>query len=205
METFKIRASRAGVLSPNPKKPADLLAVGSKTYVKSWLKEQLYGMRKNITSKQMEKGLMLEDEAIDKAITWCDLPFVIKNETMYHDEYFIGTPDIITDTLVVDTKVSWDFETFPLFDSEIPDMDYFYQLQVYMHLTGRRNAKLVYVLLNTPEYFTYEQVLDYESFDKTLRCKSYDVDYDPEVIAMLQAKVVNAREYIKQLMETIKS
>ncbi len=204
METFKIRASRAGVLAPNPKKPADLLAVGSKTYVKSWLKEQLYGMRKQVTTKYMEKGTMLEDEAIDKTITWCDLPFVIKNETPYEDEYFTGTPDIITDEIVVDTKVSWDFETFPLFEEEIPESDYYYQLQVYMHLTGRRKAKLVYVLLNTPEYFTFEQIFDYDPLDVSLRCKAYDVDYDPEVIAMLTAKVINAREYVEQLLKSIK-
>jgi hypothetical protein len=203
METFKIRASRAGVLAQNPKKSADLLAVGSKTYVKQWLKEQLYGMRKRVSTKYMEKGIMLEDEAIDHAITWCDLPFVIKNEQMYEDEYFTGTPDIITDDTVVDTKVSWDFETFPLFEDEIPDSDYFYQLQVYMHLTGRRKAKLVYILLNTPEYFTFEQIFDYSLLDRLLRCKVYDVEYDAEVIAMLTAKVINAREYIEQLLNSI--
>jgi len=204
METFKIRASSAGVLAHNPKKPSDLLAVGSKTYVKSWLKEQLYGMRKTVTTKYMEKGTMLEDEAIDRAITWCDLPFVLKNEAMFQDEYFTGTPDIITDELVVDTKVSWDFDTFPLFEDEIPNNDYFYQLQVYMHLTGRRKAKLVYVLLNTPEYFTFEERFDYESLDVSLRCKSYDVEYDAEVIAMLTDKVVKAREYIDLLLKSLK-
>lgn len=203
METFKIRASSAGVLAPNPKKPADLLAVGSKTYVKSWLKEQLYGMRKRVTTKYMEKGIMLEDQAIDLTITWCDLPFVLKNETMFQDEYFCGTPDIITDDMVVDTKVAWDFETFPLFEDEIPNSDYFYQLQVYMHLTGKRKAKLVYILLNTPECFTYEDIFDYNLLDRLLRCKFYDIEYDAEVIAMLTAKVVNARLYVDQLLKSI--
>lgn len=190
-------------MAPNPKKESDLLAVGSKTYVKSWLKEQLYGMRRTVTTKYMEKGTMLEDEAIDRAITWAGLPFVLKNETLFEDEYFRGTPDIITDDLVVDTKVAWDFETFPLFESEIPDSDYFYQLQVYMHLTGRRAAKLVYVLLNTPESFKYEQVFDYNGLDTRLRCKVYDVAYDAEVIEMLQRKVENARIYVKQLIKEI--
>ena len=30
--------------------------------------------------------------------------------------------------------------SFPLFETELPEKDYFYQAQVYMHLTGKKKA-----------------------------------------------------------------
>lgn len=199
MELFKIRASAGGKITTNQKDKNALVAVGTVTYIHDWLKEQIYGIRKEVKSKYLIKGLNLEDTAIDKVIEWLDIPFTIKNEQTFEDDYFKGTPDLIVGDTVYDTKCSWDCFTFPLFANDVPEKDYFYQLQIYMHLTGTKKAVLCYVLLNTPEELTYETKHDYDELPKELRLKTFEFDYDPEVITDLQKRVENIREYIKLL------
>ena len=199
MKDFKIRASAAGQIMTNPQKKTDLISKTTVTYVYNWLKESIYGVRKEINNKYLNKGITLEDEAIDSAITWLDLPFVLKNEKYFEDDFFCGTPDLILEDEVLDIKNSWDCFTFPLFENEIPTKDYFYQLQVYMHLTGKRKARLVYVLLNTPEDLTWEKQNDYSSLDKKYRIKTFSIEYDESVIEDLKQRVINIREFIKTI------
>jgi hypothetical protein len=200
MELFKCRASASGKLMTNPRNKSELLSETTKNYIHEWLKESIYGIRKEISTKQITKGIELEDMAIDKAIEWLDLPFAIKNSKRFSDDHFTGEPDLLLSDTVIDIKNSWDCWTFPLFENEIPTKDYYYQLQVYMHLTGLKKAKLVYVLLNTPE--TYNSLeISYDKVDKKYRIKQYDVDYDESVIDELKKRVDNAREYIQTIFK----
>jgi hypothetical protein len=200
IKNFKIRASAGGQIMTNPRAKTELLSETTKTYVFEWLKENIYGYRKEISNKYLSKGLELEDEAIDKAIELLDLPFTLKNEQFYEDEYFTGTPDLIIKDTVFDIKCSWDCFTFPLFDTEMPTKNYYYQLQIYMHLLGLKKAKLIYVLLNTPDNLaSWEQPKDYTELDKKYRIKTFDVDYSEDVIQDLKQRVINIREFIQTI------
>jgi hypothetical protein len=75
-------------------------------------------------------------------------------------------------------------------------MGYYYQLQVYMHLTGLKKAKLVYTLQDTPEFLTYEEPVSYSHVEDKYRIKEFDIEYDPQVIEMANAKVLECREYL---------
>ena len=85
-EPFLCRASGAGSLMTDPKKMTDTLSKTTITFLNDWMKEQIYGYRKNISTKQIEKGIEYEDAAIEAVIDWCDLPFVVKKN-------FIKRPD----------------------------------------------------------------------------------------------------------------
>jgi hypothetical protein len=196
MKQFKLRASAAGNLVPNGK--GSLISVGGKTYLKEWVISQLYGVEKQIKSKYLDKGIMMEDQAIDFAVKMLSIDFALKNEKRFEDDYFTGEPDMIMDDLIIDIKNSWDCFTFPLFESETPNSDYYYQLQVYMHLTGKRKAKLVYVLLDTPAT-NWDAGIMYQVPDE-LRIKTFDIEYDPTVIESLINKVIEARQYISTLI-----
>jgi hypothetical protein len=199
--TFKIRASASGKVMTNARSKSELISETTKTYIKEWLTEHIYGVRKEIKSKCLSKGLKMEDTAIDKAIEWLDLPFALKNEKFFEDDFFKGTPDLIVDGTVYDIKCSWDAFTFPLFEKEIPNKDYYYQLQVYMHLTGCKKAVLTYVLLNTPEELTYEEQHNYDAMDKQYRIKTFEIEYSEEVIADLKERVTNIRNFITENYE----
>jgi len=201
MQTFKLRASASGKLMTSPRNKAESLSETTKSYLKEWATEQIYGFRKEIKNKYLSKGLKLEDTAIDKAIEWLDLPLVLKNEKHFEDDYFKGTPDLILNDTVYDIKCSWDAYTFPLFDEEVPTKDYFYQLQVYMWLTGCRKAVLTYVLLNTPDELTYEEKITYDHLDKKYRIKTFAFDFDQSVIESLIERVKESRNYLETLIK----
>ncbi len=198
--SFKCRASAAGKLATNPKSKTQTLSETTKTYAKEWLIEKIYGYRKEIKSKYLDKGNKLEDVGIDKAIDWLDLKFALKNEKHFEDDFFTGTPDLILEDEVIDIKISYDCFTFPLLESEIPTKDYEHQVNVYMHLTGKKKARVVYLLLNTPEDIApWEEPKDYENQPKENRIKSFEFEYQPEVIELLKNRVIETRNFLKSL------
>ena len=196
---FKCRASALGKLMTSPRSKSETLSQTTKSYLEEWVKEQIYGVKKQINSKYLQKGLALEDQAIEFYSVAMDKDFMIKNLDHFEDDFFTGTPDCMHEGIVYDFKTSWDCFTFPLFDQE-PDMGYYYQLQVYMHLTGLRKAKLVYTLQDTPDYLTHEEPVSYAHVDNSYRVKEFEIDYDPIVIETAKAKVLECREYVKELL-----
>lgn len=201
MEQFKIRASACGQIMTNAKKAGELSKT-TQTYVDAWLKEKIYGYRKQFSSKQTDKGLAYEDEAIDKAIEWLNLPFVLKNEEKFENDFITGEPDLILEDGIIDIKNSWDCFTFPLFETELPNDDYYWQMQCYMELTGKRKAKVVYVLLTTPEtYQNMEMVYDHVPTEQ--RIKVFEIDYDQEAIEKIKQRVEEIRIYIETKLQTI--
>jgi hypothetical protein len=177
---------------------SETLSQTAKSYLEDWVTEQIYGVKKQIKSKYIQKGLALEDTAIEFYSVAMNKDFMIKNLDKYEDDFFTGTPDCFHEGIVYDFKTSWDCFTFPLFDDR-PDMGYYYQLQVYMHLTGLKKAKLVYTLQDTPDYLTYEEPVSYAGVDYKYRIKEFEIDYDPEVIEMAKAKVMEARAYVETM------
>jgi len=182
------------------KKDNPELSQTTKSFVQEWYKSELYNCRKEINSKYLSKGLEMEDAAIDFMIAALDINFAMKNEKRFDDEFFTGEPDLIVDGVVYDTKCSWDCFTFSLFEDSIPNMDYFYQLQVYMYLTGCKKAVLGYVLMNTPEHLTWEQQHYYSNIDNSLRVKTFEFEFDSTIIDEMKMRIELCRNYL----ETIK-
>ena len=200
MKEFKARASAAFKLLTNPKVKSESRSKTTQTYLQEWLIEQIYGIRKEIKSKYLDKGNALEDTAIDKAIEWLDLDFVMKNEESFEDEFFTGTPDIITNDEIIDIKCSFSPFTFPLLEDVIPTKDYEIQVQVYMHLTGKKKARVCYILLETPPELNYGEVEDYSHFPIQHRIKTFSFEYDENIILQLQEKVLLCRDYLKNIL-----
>lgn len=197
---FKIRASAAHALltSPRSKKDAEANFGLSKTttsYLQEWVKEQIYGERKEIDSKYLEKGLTVEADAIKLYGLYTDHPME-KNEQHFENEYFTGTPDVITDKTIIDIKSSWDAFTFPLFEQNAAP-SYNTQLQVYMHLTDRGSAEVVYMLMS---YADFDRGIQhwYDDVELKYRIKPFKFGYDPAVIRQLEEKVVLCRQYIDE-------
>ena len=128
------------------------LSAGAKTYVQGCLKEQLYGRRKEISSKYTQKGNEQEDASIHLLNMYLLESYEKNEEYRENTEIGIcGTPDIVAPDLIRDIKTSWDFSTFPLFETSL-NQDYYYQAQAYMILFDCNHASVDYCLVNTPDY-----------------------------------------------------
>ena len=199
---YRHRASQSGLLLTNGK---DELKLGTSliSYLKKNYAEQKYGVREEIHSKYLEKGVHCEAEAIDVCAERLGLGMLEKNLVHFNDEHFQGTPDCYTSDLVIDTKCSWSAETFLDAVTSPINKDYEAQLQVYMHLLGLKKAKLVYVLLDTPDFVNYGNEVTYSHLPIEQRFFAFDLEYDPKMIEAMQEKVTNARTFLTQYDERI--
>ncbi len=201
---YRHRASQSGLLLTNGK---DDLKLGASmiTYLKKWYAEQKSGVRDEIDSKYFRKGNMCEDEAIDICAERFGLGILEKNIVHFNDEHFQGTPDVITDEFIIDTKCSWDYVTFLDAITSPINKDYEAQLQVYMHLTGIKKAKLVYVLLDTPAEANYGNDIFYSHMPINERFYSFELEYDSTMIEQMQNKVNNCKIFLDEYDQRIKS
>lgn len=204
IKEFKIRCSAIGKIMTNPRSKTETLSETCKSYLEEWLKQQIYGTRKEINSKYLTKGLEVEAAAADYYTTERGLGFILQNMDHFENDYFTGTPDLLLPDEVIEMKASWDCFTFPLFDNE-PDKGYWMQANGYMHLTGKRKAKLVFTLQNTPEELEYNEPVSYDHLPSNLRIKEFEFNYDEEFINEVIERVKLCRDYIQSLIIQIKS
>lgn len=223
---MKIRCSAIGKLMSTPRTKGEILSETAKTYIQDLFKEKELGIAREFWSRYTDKGIQMEDEAIDFAGQVLGWDFVVKNEQGYENDYITGTPDVITKDLLADIKCSWDGNTFPLFDTELKNKDYYWQLQGYMWLTGLEQSELVYTLMNTPHQIVEDEVrrahwkaglidedLDlreavqsqhtFDHLPNNLRVKRFIIRKDEEAIEKIKEKIELAREYYEQLKSII--
>ena len=202
MKEFKIRCSQIGKIMSNAKKEGELSA-GCITYLKEWYSEQMFGDREEIKSKYMDKGNICENEAIDVCADQFAIFGLKKNELFLDGEFFCGTPDVITEEFIIDTKCSWSGKTFLDAVTSPLDTDYEWQLQGYMYLTAKAESRLVYVLLDTPEMGYISEVIYANPIEERFYSQTIKADF-AKVEAII-AKVKKCREWLAEYDQTIKT
>jgi hypothetical protein len=190
-----------------------------KTYCKDWVMEQIYGRRKEFTSKQTDKGNKTEFDAVELLENYYGWNFAAKNSSRKSNDFMSGECDIILPDTIVDIKSSFSCFTFPLFETKIPESDYEWQIQGYMHLWEKQKGMVSYVLMDMPDEMIekelrwklpYPYTKDeyekeyakyiYSNIDIKYRVKSFEFEYDAEKIEAVKNRVDLCREYIGTLL-----
>jgi len=223
---MKVRCSQIGKIMTNPRKSGEVLSQTAKTYVQDLVLQEKYGIRKEFSSRYTDKGNEVEDLSIALVNEVLNYKFIYKNDEHFSNDWVTGTPDVNTDEVLIDVKSSWDASTFPFFETELPNKDYFYQLQGYMWLTGKTESVLAYCLIDTPFDMVQSEVRrahwnaliigedeqlrkEVESKHKfghipnNRRVKYWFVQRDEAVIEAIKERVEICREYYNLLMKTI--
>ena len=154
MNNTLFRASQLGKLMTDARTKTGLSETTKSALLEVYV-QQKYNRYKEISNKYIEKGLAVENDAIDM---WRRHrgEIVFKNEEMFTNDFIKGTPDLlIKDEAgavinVPDIKSSWDIHTF--MDAKTNDIskDYYWQGQAYCWLTGAPRATFCYVLVSAP-------------------------------------------------------
>lgn len=226
-EVYRERSSQVGKIMTNARsKKEGALSKTAQTQVQQAVLRDLFDIKKEFWSKQMDKGNQCEDDSIDLYAKVNDLFGLKKNEDYFENDFFTGTPDLLHEDVVIDIKTSWDGTTFPWFADEIPTKDYFYQLQAYMNLTGKRKAILAYCLVSAPEEMMQDEVrrqgwqhkmiditdefenkvrkqMTFDHIPEELRIKTFEFDYDEEVIIQMKERVIECRGYYDEIRSSI--
>jgi hypothetical protein len=223
---MKVRASQIGKIMTSPKTKGELLSKTAKTYIHELILQEKYGIYKEFSSRYTDKGNQVEDIAIAMANEVLDVGFIYKNDENFQNDWITGTPDVITDEVLLDVKCSWDATTFPFFETEIPTKDYFYQLQGYMWVTGKMESLLIYCLVDTPleivedeirrahwKFHKLEEDLDlrqeieskhiFGNIPLNKRIKIFEVKRDEKVIEQIKEKIEVARVYYDALYQML--
>jgi hypothetical protein len=226
MKDLKIRASQVGKLMTASRSKGEVLSQTAKTYIQELALENLYGIRKEFNSRYTDKGNLVEDESIQLAASVLDLEFVFKNEEYFSNDYIKGTPDVVGSNFILDVKSSWTGSTFPFFETECPNKDYYYQLMAYLWLTGKDTAILAYCLVNTPEDIVLDEIRraswikkeleiseateaevrrqhEFDHIPNERRVKAFLIEKDEQVIEQMKDKIEQAREYYNQIIQTL--
>lgn len=213
---------RLVLMKNNPELPQ-----GAKSYCLEWLKSQpeFYNRRKTYTSKQAEKGLIMEDDSLDLAADLLGYDLLVKNEEHFENDFMTGTPDNIQPTHTLDVKSPWDFSTFPIFEDTL-DPKYEWQGQGYMELTGRKEHLVAYCLVDTPIhliekeayyysldngypdtdediYQKFERQMTYSDVAKENRLKTYWAKHDPKAIKEIENRVILCRAFLKEFITNL--
>ena len=220
---LKIRCSAIGKIMTNARSKSEVLSKTCKSYLQELAIEEMYGIKKEFSSRYTDKGIEVERTSIDLVQDNCDFGFMYKNEEHFENDYLTGTPDVNTDNILLDVKSSYDATTFPWFEEEIPNKDYYYQLQGYMALCNKRKSVLAYCLVNTPFQIVEDEVRrahwkehlideneelradvearhNFDHIPPEKRIKTFEVRYDKEVVKAIYDRVKECREYYKTLI-----
>ena len=223
---MKIRCSAIGKIMTSPKSKGEVLSQTTKTYLQELAIEEIYGIRKEFSSRYTDKGNEVEDLSIALCNDVLDIGFIYKNEEHFTNDWITGTPDVNTNEILLDVKSSWDATTFPFFDTELKNKDYLYQLHGYMWLTGKEESLLCYCLIDTPLQIVEDEIrrehwkanlidesLDLRAFveakhmfghiPKEKRLKSFKIAKDEQVIEDIKTRIEQCREYYNELIQKL--
>jgi hypothetical protein len=224
-----IRASSVGYLMTDPQSKADKEAgILSKTAQRHLLDVYIaekYGRKRDIQTKQMKKGIEVEDQSIELLNKYWGTSYS-KNQDRYTNGFITGHPDILDSGKVVDIKSSYDLWTFL---GNLPDkLDslYYWQLMSYMWLTGATKGHIAYCLSNTPfgiveqekryllnrmdviseespEYVKEANKLEFnmtfDDIDIAERVLVFTVERNEDDIVRIQNRVEKAREFLHEI------
>lgn len=131
----------------------DELPSGAITHLYDIYDSHVYGIREDIGGKHIDKGNLCEQDSLELITPY--FGFLVKNVETFENGLIKGTPDALTDEVVIDTKTSWNLRTWRA--AEVTAL-YEWQLQAYMHLTDRKKAILAYCLVDTPMMLIEDEI-----------------------------------------------
>lgn len=200
---LRIRCSSLGKIMATPAKPE--LSVGAKTYIETLAKEQVYGYSRQIGTKEIQKGHIVEAQSI-ALLNEVLFASHTKNLERKTNDWLSGECDITADHQIHDIKSSWSLATFPAFKADGADKLYEWQLRGYMMLWEASTAELDYCLVDTPDEligFEDEALHRVSHIDPMLRVTRLPFTYDSVAAGQIRMKVESAQEYFQIALQQI--
>lgn len=223
---MKIRCSSLGKIMTQSRNKGEVLSQTAKTYIEELVKENELGIKKEFSSRYTDKGIQQEDIAIEMASRVLNLPFALKNTEYFENEFIKGTPDLILDDEIIDIKCPFSGSTFPWFETELPNKDYYWQMIGYMWLTGRKKARVVYCLVDSPEKIIQDEIRrvswskfeievteetenevryqhEFDRIPENKRVRTFLVELNEANIEQVKERLLEAKKYYYELIERL--
>lgn len=205
MDPLLFRCSALGKLMTEPKTKAEgPLSKTAKSHIRELAAQAIFGVDFEVSSKQMEKGIVCEPDSIAllNAVRGLSLA---KNTERRNDGLITGECDLFDGgrRRGHDLKTSWSIATFPIVTADCEDRDYEWQMRGYMKLWDADEWEVNYCMVNTPENLIgYEpQSLHFvDHIPPHQRVTTWLVKRDAEKERAIEEKVRAAREYYREVL-----
>jgi len=161
-ENIRFRASSFGQLMSESKDKKNPIGKTCAAELIKIYNQEVYGRKRDITTKHMDKGKRAEDESI-KLFSIVEGKMFYKNEDRLENEWFTGHSDIFTGDHVESAEEIWDIKTRWDLDSFMPKLvedcanGEELQLQVYFDLTGANSGGIANTLVDCPPEILMEE------------------------------------------------
>lgn len=205
MRDIKFRCSSIGKLMTEPKTQKEgPLSVGAKTYIRELAAQEIFGVDFEVSSKQMEKGILVEQDSIDLLNRVRGLELV-KNAERRTNDFLTGECDLFNAVgrRGHDVKSSWSVATFPIAAVDCEDKLYEWQMRGYMALWNAEEWEVNYCLVDTPDKLIGFEPLAMHvvgHIPEHMRLTSWTVTRDPEKESAMFQKVMYARAYMAEVI-----
>lgn len=202
---FRIRCSSLSKIMTEPKSKDEVLSVGAKTYVEDLASEFVYGYTKSFSSKECDKGLIVEDQSI-ALLNEVLFTSYVKNTERKTNDWLTGECDIYTGQKIIDIKSPWSLATFPATVRAGRDKDYEWQLRGYMMLWNCDESEIDYCMVTTPDELIRFEPTDIhyvDHIDPTLRVTRVPYMRDLALEEKIKVKVDACRKYFDEVVQTI--
>lgn len=189
----------------DPKSKDEVLSVGAKTAIEKLAKQFVYGYDEEISSKYMEKGILVEDHSIDlyNSVFFTNYQ---KNTERKTNDWITGECDIFTPAKIIDIKSPWSLATFPATAQVGQDKTYEWQGRAYMWLWDVDLFEVAYCLVNTPEEligFDQPELHYVDHITPELRVTRVQYTRDKTLEEKIKARVEAANEYLDVMVRRI--
>jgi hypothetical protein len=198
MKPFKIHCSQIGKIMSNGKKAGELSQT-CKTFLMEWYAQD----REEIHSKYITKGNMVEIDLIDFMAEQIGLGMAEKNELTLHNEWMVGTCDVVTNHLIVDVKAAWNRKTLQHQAVDGINSDYEWQGRGYMALYDRPTFIVFHGLMNTPEEANYDGEVIYDDMPANERWVAFSIQRDVTIEQQIINRVIECRKWLEDYHQKI--
>ena len=185
------------------------LSKGAITHLTQYAKEMLYGYYKQISSKEMDKGIQCEQDSID---LYNRVHFTRhkKHVGRVSNEILSGECDILVPgEWTKDVKTSWNLDTFPVLSSDCHDATYEWQGRAYMHLYDTKRHKVAFCLVDTPDdlipRWEQQELHKVEHIAPAMRVTSIIYERCPILEKRLIDKCRAGQEYLNKVVAQIRA
>lgn len=205
MRDIRFRCSCLGHLMTEPRTRAEGdLSMGARSYIRQLVKEELFSVEFEVSSKETDKGIAVENTAIALLNKVRGLNLT-KNTERRRNEWITGECDLFDAPRRRghDIKAPWSLKTFPAWTVDAIDPLYDWQMRGYMMLWDADEWEVNYVMVNTPHELIRNEPMDQHLVDHIPpqhRITTWVIERDFQKESLIRHRCEAARSYYEQLI-----
>lgn len=205
MRDIRFRCSSLGHLMTEPRTRAEGdLSMGARSYIRQLVKEELFSVEFEVSSKETDKGIAVENTAIALLNKVRGLNLA-KNTERRRNEWITGECDLFDAhrRRGHDIKAPWSLKTFPAWTVDAIDPLYDWQMRGYMMLWDADEWEVNYVMVNTPHELIRNEPMDQHLVDHIPphhRLTTWVIERDFQKESLIRHRCEAASAYYEQLI-----